>query len=293
MIHLLSISELTKNDIDSILRKAQKLKNKEKPVLKGKNVAMLFAKPSTRTRVSFEAAVNQLSGHPLYLDISTTQLSREETISDTSRVLSRYVDCIIARLFKHQHIEELAKASDVPVINGLTDMFHPCQALADMYTIREKLGKLKGLNLTYLGDGNNNVAHSLMYACSRLGVNMTVSCPASLKPDKTVLKETGSRIEKNPKKAVRDSDILYTDVWKSMGEKASTKSRALLLRPYQINKSLLGLAKRSAIVMHCLPAHRGQEITSDVMDGKQSVIFDQAENRLHVAKGILAFLLKS
>lgn len=286
----LSVRDLSKNEIRKIFVLTERLRGRRKSILKGKNLVLLFSKPSTRTRVSFEVAINQLGGDAIHLDIKTSQLGRGETIQDTGRVLSRYVDGIIARLFSHKDMLELAENSSVPVINALDDLLHPCQALSDMYTIKRRLGKLRGLNLTYLGDGNNNVTHSLMYACSKLGINMTVSCPLSLKPDETVLNDTGIDVITNPRDAVKGAKILYTDKWKSMGEKASMRQRMKMLRPYQINKGLLSLADKNAIVMHCLPAHRGQEITSGVMDGKNSVIFEQAGNRLHIARGILGFV---
>lgn len=288
----LSIRDLGKNEIMAIFSKTDRLKGKRKNILKGKNLILLFSKPSTRTRVSFEVAINQLGGNAIYLDMTTSQLGRGETISDTAKVLSRYVDGIIARLFSHKDMLELAENSSIPVINALDDLLHPCQALSDMYTIKKKLGGLGGLKLVFLGDGGSNVCHSLMYACSNLGINMVVSCPKRYSPDKKILGETKARIIPDPKDAVRGAEILYTDVWVSMGEEREKAKRVKALRPYQLNPDILKLAKPNALVMHTLPAHRGQEITDDVMDGPRSIVFDQAENRLHTAKGILGFVFK-
>jgi len=286
----ISVSDLTRKEIEKIFKLTDKLKGRKTSILKNKNFALLFAKPSTRTRVSFEVGINDLGGNPIYLDLSTTQLGRGETIGDTGKTLSRYVDCIIARLFSHNDMIELAKSSTIPVINALDDLLHPCQALSDMYTIKEKLGRLKGLNLTYLGDGNNNVTHSLMIACSKLGLNMIVSCPKTYKPNKDIMKIAPVEIVSDPENAVKNADIIYTDVWVSMGREKEIKQRLKLLKPYQVNKRIVSLAKKDVLVMHCLPAHRGQEITDDVIDGKNSIVFDQAENRLHVQKGILGLL---
>jgi ornithine carbamoyltransferase len=287
----LSVRDLGRNEIGAIFTLTDRLKGRRKDILKGKNLVLLFSKPSTRTRVSFEVAISQLRGNAIYLDITTSQMGRGETISDTAKVLSRYADGIIARLFSHKDMLGLAEHSGIPVINALDDMLHPCQALSDMYTIKEKLRGLGGLKLVFLGDGGSNVCHSLMYACSKLGINMVVSCPGRYSPDKNILEETGIRVVPDPKEAVRRAEILYTDVWTSMGEEREKAKRAGALRPYQLNSNILKLAKPNALVMHSLPAHRGQEITDNVMDGPRSIVFDQAENRLHTAKGILGFLL--
>jgi len=296
----LSIDYLKMEDIESIFRVTERFKqtsktllriNQPQQILRGKTLAMIFAKPSTRTRISFDVAMNQLGGHVIYLNQNDIQLGRGETIADTARVLSRYVNGIVARLFAHEDLLELAKNASVPVINGLTDLLHPCQVLSDMYTIKEKFGSLSGLKLAYVGDGNSNVCHSLMYACSRLGLEMVIACPNKYKPDKDILAATEIKVLKDPEEAVKQADIVYTDTWASMGKEKENKKRIKALKLYQVNSELLKLAKKTAVVMHCLPAHRGQEITDEVMDGKQSIIFDQAENRMHVQKGILVWLI--
>jgi ornithine carbamoyltransferase len=301
MKHLLSVSDLSVKEIGSIFRKADELKRKPRPILKGKTLTMLFAKPSTRTRVSFEVAMTMLGGHAIDLDFGDLQLGRGETIADTARVLSGYADGIMARLFSHGDITELARNSGVPVINGLTDLLHPCQALADVYTIKKRFRRLKGLRLVYLGDGNNNVTHSLMLICSRLGIDMVASCPKNHFPDAGIARETANncrdsgsdfRVVTSPKEAVRGADILYTDSWVSMGREDEKEERIRVFSPYQLDSELLNLARKGCIVMHCLPAHRGYEITSEVMDGRNSVIFEQAENRLYTEMGILSLLMK-
>jgi ornithine carbamoyltransferase len=300
MKHLLSVQDLSVEEMLAIFKRAKEYKKKPvQPVLANRTLAMLFEKPSTRTRVSFEVGMNQLGGHAVYMDYNSTQLGRGETPGDTARVLSRYCDAIMARVNRHGTLVELTKNSSVPVINGLSDMLHPCQALSDMFTIHEKLGMLRGLKLAYLGNGKNNTAHSLLHACSKMGINMSIASPRKCAPDNTILrgskanaKASGSVIEvvSGPETAVKNADIVYTDTWFSMGDKFSPSKREEL-RPYQLNDSLLKHAKRHAIVMHCLPAHRGEEITDSVMDGEQSVVWDQAENRLHVQKGILSLVI--
>jgi ornithine carbamoyltransferase len=301
MKHLLSVNDLSPGEITDIFRKTDRLKKRTNAALKNRTLAMLFSKPSTRTRVSFEVAMTQLGGHAIYLDFRGSQAGRGETLADTARTLSRYADGIMARLFAHGDILEIARHSGVPVINGLTDLLHPCQAIADLYTVRERFRKLKGLKLVFLGDGSSNVTHSLMHICSKLGVDVTVSCPRNHLPDIGVTKETiencrkhGSdfRIVSSPREAAKDADILYTDTWISMGREDEEAQRIRVFSPYQLDSELLGLAKKGCIVMHCLPAHRGYEITSEVMDGRNSVIFDQAENRLHTEKAILVSLMK-
>ena len=299
MKHLLSMQDLSVQEILAIFKRTREFKRKPfQPVLKNKTLAMVFQKPSTRTRVSFEVAMNHLGGHALYLNAQDLRLGWGETVADTARTLSRYVDCIMARVFSHRDILELARHSSVPVINGLTDFLHPCQALSDVYTIHEKLGRLRGLRLAYTGNARNNVTDSLLHACSRLGMDIAVACPASHAPDKAVLKESMANartsraaieVVQDPRRAVKGADIVYTDSWAPMeaGKERSLKA----FRPYQLNPALLRHAKRNALVMHCLPAHRGQEITDSVMDGPQSVVWDQAENRMHVQKGILSLLL--
>ncbi len=270
------------------------------PVLQGKVLAMIFQKPSTRTRISFEVAMLQLGGHALYLGWRDLQLGRGETIADTARVLSRYVDGIMARVFAQETIVELAEYADVPVINGLSDLVHPVQAISDMFTIWEKKGRLEGLKLAFVGDGSDNVLHSLLLASTKLGVNIVVASPKELRPDKEILRHaeeaaefSGSTIEivEDPYEAVRGADIVYTDVWVSMGQEEERERKIKLLEPYRVTVDLMKHAARDAIFMHCLPAHRGEEVVNEVIDGPWSVVWDQAENRLHVQKAILALLL--
>ncbi len=284
-MHLISIGDLAKSDVMNIFKATDRLMNKKQPLLKGKILAMVFEKPSTRTRVSFEVAMEQLGGHAINLSHSETQLARGESIADTARVLSRYVDAVMARVYEHSTIEELAKYSSVPVINGLSDLEHPCQALTDAYTILKKKG-LRG-KIVFLGDGTNNTFTSLVKVCEMFGMEIVVSCPAKYKPR---IKGDYAIIE-NPKEAVKNADILYTDTFVSMGEEPEKEKRLSDLKGYQLNSVLVKLAN-SPIVMHPLPAHRGVEITDDAMDGKNSVIFEQAENRLHVQKAVLQFLMK-
>jgi ornithine carbamoyltransferase len=299
-----SLFHLTKEEIEQILKtsellKFQLLRGEEHPLLKGKTLAMIFEKPSTRTRVSFEVGMWQLGGYALYLSASDLQLGRGETIADTAQTLSRYVNGIMARVFAHQTILDLVKYSRVPVINGLSDFTHPCQGLADLFTIYEKKGRLTGLKLAYIGDGNN-VAHSLLYGCSKVGMDITLACPKGYEPDPNVVskaKEEGKRsggevkVTKDPKEAVSEADIIYTDVWASMGKEKEHEKRVKIFKPYQVNTKLVKEAKEDYIFMHCLPAHRGEEVTDEVADSKNSVIFDQAENRLHTQKALLALIM--
>jgi ornithine carbamoyltransferase len=301
---LASLYDLTKEEIEEILKiseslKFQLLRGQEHPLLKGKTLAMIFEKPSTRTRVSFEVGMWQLGGYALYLNASDLQLGRGETIADTAQTLSRYVNGIMARVFAHQTILDLVKYSEVPVINGLSDFTHPCQGLADLFTIHEKKGRLRGLKLAYVGDGNN-VAHSLLYGCSKVGMNISLACPKGYEPKQEVVskaeeegKKSGCKVEvgNDPREAVREADIIYTDVWASMGKEKEYEKRAKIFKPYQVNVKLIKEAKRDFIFMHCLPAHRGEEVTDEVADSKNSVIFDQAENRLHTQKALLALIM--
>ncbi len=303
--HFLTLADFTREEIETLLETAKDLKLKAKrgefpPLLAGKTLAMIFEKPSTRTRVSFEVAMLQLGGHALYLSKNDLQLGRGETVADTARVLSRYVDCIMARVYSHSTVEELARFSSVPVINGLSDKYHPTQVLGDLLTIWEKKGKFEGLKLVFVGDGANNMAHSLLYGSTIMGMDITICSPKGYYPEKDVLdkakefaKRSGSKIEilSDPKEAVRGADILYTDVWVSMGQEAEKAERMKIFEPYRVNNELVSLAKEDVIVMHCLPAHRGEEITDDVMDGPNSVVFDEAENRLHAHKAILALIV--
>lgn len=302
--HLLSPQDLGPEEIVALLDKADELKQKLRrgephEMLRGKTLGMIFAKPSTRTRVSFEAAMTQLGGHAIYMGTSDLQLGRGETIADTARTLSRYVDAVMARLFKHEDVVELARNSSVPVINGLTDLLHPCQTLADLQTIREKKGKLKGLKLAWVGDGNN-VCNSLLLGCTLVGMNISVACPKGYEPNAEIVKQAQKNAERSgvkleilddPKKAVKGADVIYTDVFVSMGQEAERERRTKDFRGYQVNADLLKHAKKDVIFMHCLPAHRGEEVTAEVIDGPHSVVFDQAENRLHSQKAILCMVM--
>ena len=269
--------------------------------LKNKTMLMIFEKPSLRTRVSFEAAMTQLGGHAIYLDAKDAPLGKKETIEDTAKASSRYVDIIMARLFSRDSMEKLAKNSKVPVINGLTDISHPCQILSDLFTIHEKKKKLKGLKLCYVGDGNNNVTHSLLLGCSATGMDISVGCPKKFEPLSLVIglaqknaKSSGSKIEvlHDAKKAALNADIVYTDSWMSYHiPKEQEAGRLKAFKPFQVDKELMKCAKKDALFMNCLPAMRGYEQTADVIDGKQSIVFDQAENRLHMQKAIILKLM--
>ncbi len=303
---LLSIRDLSREELELVLDTARIMKTRfysgERiiPVLKGKSVALIFEKPSTRTRVSMELAVAQLGGYPLYLRRDELQLARGEPIKDTARVLSRYVDAIAARVYKHESLEELAAYASVPVINMLSDLEHPLQAIADVLTIREKKGDIKAVKVVYVGDARNNVAHSLMLAVAKLGGHMVLASPRQLRPREDLLqaaleaaKESGGTVEviEDPREAVKGADVVYTDVWVSMGEEAQAEEKRKLLQGYQVNAELMSLAANNAIFMHCLPAHRGEEVTEDVIEGPWSVVWDQAENRLHAQKAVLALIL--
>jgi ornithine carbamoyltransferase len=301
---LASLADLTKEEIEQILKtsellKFQILRGQEHPLLKGKTLAMIFEKPSTRTRVSFEVGMWQLGGYALYLSSGDLQLGRGETIADTAQVLSRYVDGIMARVFAHQTILDLVKYSRVPVINGLSDFTHPCQGLADLFTIYEKKGRLSGLKLAYLGDGNN-VAHSLLYGCSKVGMDIGLACPKGYEPHPKVVAEGREEARRNgrvvtvtndPVEVILGADIVYTDVWASMGKEKEHEERVKIFKPYQVNAELVKRAKQDYVFMHCLPAHRGEEVTDEVADSKNSVIFDQAENRLHTQKALMALIM--
>lgn len=305
MQHLLTLADLSAGEVRNILEVARGLREEwhqrgNRPLLAGKSLGMIFQKPSLRTRVSFERAMQHLGGTALYLSPQEIQLGQRESVADVARVLSRYVDGIMARVFAHADVENLAANSRVPVINGLSDKYHPCQALADYLTIWDKLGHLQGVKLAYIGDGNN-VAHSLLVGGAKLGVNVTVACPVGYEPQEDVLVIAGQaaddsgaqlRVVHEPAEAARDADVIYTDVWASMGQEKEAEERRRFFAGYQVNAALLTQAKPGAIVMHDLPAHRGEEITDEVMDGPQSVVFDQAENRLHAQKAVLALLLQ-
>lgn len=302
--HLLGLQDYTPKEILQVLALGLKLKQEQKagiphPLLQGKTLGMIFAKSSTRTRVSFEVGMVQLGGYPLFLSAADIQLGRGETIEDTARVLSRYVDGIVIRTFRQQDVEDLARYGTIPVINALTDLLHPCQILADLMTLYERKGILKGLKLAFIGDGNN-VAHSLLIGCTKLGVDIAIGCPAAYTPDAAILKAAKANAEASgaavmitvsPQEAIAQADAVYTDVWSSMGQEAESARRAAVFAPYQVDADLFALAKSDAIFLHCLPAHRGEEVTGAVIDGPQSAVFDQAENRLHVQKAVMALLM--
>ncbi len=304
MKHFLDIADFTSEEIQGLLTLATRLKAEQKrgesrPLLKGKVLAMVFQKPSLRTRVSFDMAMRDLAGDALYLSPNEIGLGKRESIADIARVLSGYVQVVMARVFDHQHILELAKWSSVPVINGLSDYNHPCQAMADALTIYEEFGSLKGRNVSYIGDGNN-VAVSLMKAVTKLGANFRIANPkgydmpqGDIELGKEIARENAGSVTllREPQAAAEGADVIYTDTWTSMGQEEEAKKREAVFPPYQINDDLLKLAKPTAIVMHCLPAHRGQEITDAVADGPQSRLFPQAENRMHAQKAILVDLL--
>lgn len=302
--HLLTLQDWSEDEIYQCLSLALKLKAMQKSgekqtCLSGKTLAMIFAKSSTRTRVSFEVGTSQLGGSALFLSTADIQLGRGEPISDTAQVLSRMVDGIMIRTFKQSDLEELAKYGSIPIINGLTDEFHPCQVLADLLTIYEKKGTLKGLKLAFVGDGNN-MAHSLMIGCSKLGIDVAIASPDGYKPSpiytawSVANAEThGSKVTicTDPLEACKDADVLYTDVWASMGQEGEAAERKKAFEGYQINEQTLAVAKKDCIFLHCLPAHRGEEVTAEVIDGKHSVVFDEAENRLHAQKAVMALLM--
>ncbi len=299
----IAVADYSPEELQGMLDLAVALKKElraggNRPLLKGKVLGMLFQKPSLRTRVSFDMAMRQLGGDALYLSPGEVGLGQRESIADVARVLAGYVDAIMARVFDHEHVLELARWSDVPVINGLSDYNHPCQAMADALTIQERFGKLKGLNVAYVGDGNN-VAVSLMHVCAKLGANFTIASPAGydLNPKAVELAEgfasaSGSKIcqLRDLHGAVKGAQVIYTDTWTSMGQEAESKKREQVFPPYQVNAKLVSEAAPEAIVMHCLPAHRGQEITDEVADGPHSVLFPQAHNRLHAQKAIMAYV---
>ena len=297
--HLLTLTELDGKEVAKLLNLASKLKKRNQQLLKNKILAMIFQKPSTRTRVSFETAMFELGGHAINLTMNEIQLSRGETIEDTARTLSVYADAIAARVYAHSDVEKLAKAASVPVINMLSDLHHPCQALGDLLTIKEQKRKLNGLNLAWIGDGDN-VCNSLIVGCALTGINVTVACPKGYEPYQGAVEfaksaKNGSTVQitNDAKQAVRNADIVYTDSFVSMGKESEKNTRLNTFLPdYQVNAGLMSLAKRDSIFMHCLPAKRGEEVTNDVMDSKQSVVWQQAENRLHAQKALLCMLLK-
>lgn len=304
MKDFLTIADYSSDSLQELLDSAVQLKNEWKhggnqPIFKNKVLAMIFQKPSLRTRVSFDMAMRHFGGDALYLSPAEIGLGKRESIADVARVLSGYVDVIMARVFDHAHVEELAEWADIPVINGLSDYNHPCQALADALTIYEEFGNMKGLNVTYVGDGNN-VAVSLMHICAKLGSNFVIGNPEgydmpaeAIELGRKFATESGSTItlRNDAYEAVTDADVIYTDTWTSMGQEEETKNRQQVFPPFQVNKALVAAAKKNTIVMHCLPAHRNEEITDEVADGPHSRLFPQAHNRLHAQKAILVKLV--
>ncbi|NLK52446.1 MAG: ornithine carbamoyltransferase [Syntrophomonadaceae bacterium] len=296
--------DYTQEEIYQILEVARVLKEKQRrreshPLLAGKTLGMIFTKSSTRTRVSFETGIYQLGGYGLFLSANDIQLGRGETIQDTALTLSRFLDGIMIRTFAHQDVLDLAQYATIPVINGLTDLLHPCQVMGDLMTVMENKGRLKGLKLAFIGDGNN-VAHSLLIGGAKVGMDVTIACPAGYEPNPDILQlaqqdasETGARLSlvRDSREAVEEADVLYTDVWASMGQEAEREKRIRDFTGYCIDKALLQKAKPDAIVMHCLPAHRGEEITDEVIDGPHSVVFEEAENRMHIQKAIMALVM--
>ncbi|OGP68430.1 MAG: ornithine carbamoyltransferase [Deltaproteobacteria bacterium RBG_16_44_11] len=298
---LINIYDLEAADFEQIWKKSKKLKKdlkegKPHASLKGKTLGMIFDKSSTRTRISFEVGMYQLGGIALFLNSRDTQIGRGEIITDTARMLSRYLNGIMIRTFSQANVEAFARHATIPVINGLTDLLHPCQILSDLFTIKEKKGSYEGIKVAYIGDGNN-VANSWIEAAARLPLKLALACPEGYDPDAQIMakgikdSKEGITLYRDPLEAAKNADILYTDVWASMGQESENEERKKIFKDYQINAKLLKKAKNDAIVMHCLPAHRGEEITGDVIDGPQSVVIDQAENRLHVQKAILEILL--
>lgn len=304
MKHFISIHDITHEEFSQLLSLAAKLKKETKSgiehhILKGKTLGMIFTKSSTRTRVSFEVGMYQLGGQALFLSANDIQLGRGETIYDTANVMSRFVDGIMIRTFDHQDVLDLARFGTIPIINGLTDLLHPCQALADLLTVKEHKGRLRGLKLAYIGDGNN-VAHSLLYACAKAGMDISIGSPKGYECDKEIVanavedaKDLGGKIilTNDPVEAIKDADVVYTDTWASMGQEAEKAERVKIFKDYQVNKELFSYSKPDSIFMHCLPAYRGYEVTEDVIDGERSVIFDEAENRLHAQKAVMAMLM--
>lgn len=301
----IAISDYSSSELQEMLTLAVELKNEwslkgNDPILKNKTMAMIFQKPSLRTRVSFDMAMRHLGGDALYLSPSEIGLGKRESIADVARVISGYVDIIMARVFEHQHVIDLAKWADIPVINGLSDYNHPCQGMADALTIFEEFGTLKDLNVVFVGDGNN-VAVSLMHICVKLGANFTHTGPEGYEISSSaydigysIAKSTGSKIQyiQDPHEAVKKAHVIYTDTWTSMGQEEETKIREAVFPPYQVNQALINRAEKEVIVLHCLPAHRGQEITDDIADGTHSRLFPQAHNRLHAQKAVIVKLLK-
>ncbi|MGB9677269.1 MAG: ornithine carbamoyltransferase [Candidatus Ratteibacteria bacterium] len=283
------IFDITKNF--KKLRKEKKITEN----LKNLTIGLLFFKPSTRTRISFEVAIHELGGYSIYLDAEKTQISRGESLKDTARVISRYIDGIIIRTYKQEEVEEFAKYSEIPVINALTNLYHPVQILCDFFTIYEKRGTLENIKITYIGDGNN-ICNSLIEACDLLGIDIRVSCPDQYRPDEKIIKNMKNKnllkISSKPDAFIEDADIIYTDTWISMGNENEKEKRLKIFKDYQVNKSLLKKAKPDFLFMHCLPAHRGEEVVDEIIDGPNSIVIEQAENRLHCQKGLLCFIFE-
>lgn len=304
MKHFIDLKDVTAAELADLLDLAAKLKSETKagvahPLLAGKTLGMIFAKSSTRTRVSFEVGMFQLGGHALYLNTQDIHLGRGETIHDTAKVMSRFLDAIMIRTYAHQDVLDLSRYGSIPIINGLTDLMHPCQAVADLMTVREHFGTLKGLKLAYIGDGNN-VANSLLQACARVGMDVAVAAPAGYDCDPACIADAreqaalhGSQVilTKDPREAARDADVLYADTWVSMGQESEKASRLAIFQSYQVNDDLMALAHPGAVFLHCLPAYRGLEVTESIIDGSSSLVFDEAENRLHAQKAILVSLM--
>ena len=299
--HLLTGREFDRAALEQLIETTARLKagrgkaNQPRP-LDGKSIGMIFAKSSTRTRVSFEVGIHELGGQPIYLDESKTQMGRGETIADTARVLSRFLHGIVIRTFRQSDVEGLAQYGSIPIVNALTDDYHPCQAFADLFTIWERKGKLEGLKMAYLGDGASNMANSLMMACKLVGMTFTIGAPEEFRPRQAIMDEDlgPGKVEwtTDPVAAMKDADFLYTDVWVSMGFEKESRERMKILEPYRLDMKILGHAKPDVKVMHCLPAHRGEEITDEVMESEHSIVFDEAENRLHMHKAILCTLFQ-
>ncbi len=299
--HLLTGREFDRAALEKLIETTASLKagrgkaNQPRP-LEGKSIGMIFAKSSTRTRVSFEVGIHELGGQPIYLDESKTQMGRGETIADTARVLSRFLHGIVIRTFRQSDVEGLAQYGSIPIVNALTDDYHPCQAFADLFTIWERKGKLEGLKMAYLGDGASNMANSLMMACKLAGMTFTIGAPEEFRPRQAIMDEDlgPGKVEwtTDPVAAMKDADFVYTDVWVSMGFEKESRERMKILEPYRLDMKILGYAKPDVKVMHCLPAHRGEEITDEVMESEHSIVFDEAENRLHMHKAILCTLFQ-
>ncbi len=299
--HLLTGREFDRAALEKLIETTASLKagrgkaNQPRP-LDGKSIGMIFAKSSTRTRVSFEVGIHELGGQPIYLDESKTQMGRGETIADTARVLSRFLHGIVIRTFRQSDVEGLAQYGSIPIVNALTDDYHPCQAFADLFTIWERKGKLEGLKMAYLGDGASNMANSLMMACKLAGMTFAIGAPEEFRPRQAIMDEDlgPGKVEwtTDPVAAMKDADFVYTDVWVSMGFEKESRERMKILDPYRLDMKMLGNAKPDVKVMHCLPAHRGEEITDEVMESEHSIVFDEAENRLHMHKAILCTLFQ-